>query len=222
MSRGPLPQQNRSQGVNYPPNYNYNQPRDNYRTYQQQNRRDQPLAALEEEYCDEHFVAELEQNARDEQSFRPRSRSQPQSVTDEPQTNVEILSKDSVFFCKQTPQVTEHLHIKGLTPSVPSLSPKNQDRSGTQGHQNGTTIRAPPSVQSPTAEITQEHSSTSVDAQAELKSFLASVLDLFKQLQDENTQRSTEDSRTQAQPVSAQLTPEPAEFTQLPKVTLLC
>ena len=222
VSRGPLPHQNRSQGVNYPPNYNYNQPRDNYRTYQQQNRRDQPLAALEEEYCDEHFVAELEQNARDEQSFRPRSRSQPQSVTDEPQTNVEILSKDSVFFCKQKPEVAEHLHIKGLTPSVPSLSPKNQDRSGTQGHQNGTTIRAPPSVQSPTAEITQEHSSTSVDAQAELKSFLASVLDLFKQLQDENTQRSTEDSRTQAQPVSAQLTPEPAEFTQLPKVTLLC
>ena len=162
-------------------------------------------------------MAELEQNARDEQSFRPRSRSQPQSVRDEPQTNVEILSKDSVFFCKQKPQVAEHLHIKGLTPSVPSLSPKNQDRSGTQGYQNGTTIRAPPSVQSPTAEITQEHSSTSVDAQAELKSFLASVLD-----QDENTQRSTEDSRTQAQPVSAQLTPEPAEFTQLPKVTLLC
>jgi len=103
------------------------------------------------------------------------------------------------------------LHIKGLTPSVPSLSPKNQDQSGTQGYQNGTTTRAPPSALSPTAEITQEHSSTSVDAEAELKSFLASVLDLFKQLQDENTQRSTEDSRTQAQPVSAQLTPEPAE-----------
>ena len=182
--------------MNYPPNYNYNQPRDNYRTYQQQNRQDQPLAAHEEEYCDEHFLAELEQNARDEQSFRPRSRSQPQSVTYEPQTNVEILSKDSVFFCKQKPEVAEHLHIKGLTPSIPSLSPKNQDRSGTQGYQNGTTTRAPPSVQSPTAEITQEHSSTSVDAQAELKSFLASVLDLFKQLQDENTQRSTEDSRT--------------------------
>jgi len=72
-SRTPLPQQNRSPGVNYPPNYNYNQPRDNYRTYQQQNRRDQPLAALEEEYFDEHFVAELEQNTKSEQRFRPRS-----------------------------------------------------------------------------------------------------------------------------------------------------
>ena len=80
--RGPLPQQNRSQGVNYTPNYNYNQPRDNYRTYQQQNRRDQPLAALEEEYYDEHFVAELEQNVRDEQSFRPRLRSQPETFSD--------------------------------------------------------------------------------------------------------------------------------------------
>ena len=80
--RGPLPQQNRSQGVNYPPNYNYNQPRDNYRTYQQQNRRDQPLAALEEDYYDEHFVAELEQNVRDEQSFRPRPRSEPETFSD--------------------------------------------------------------------------------------------------------------------------------------------
>ena len=109
--RGPLPQQNRSQGVNYPPNYNYNQPRDNYRTYQQQNRRDQPLAALEEEYYDEHFVAELEQNVRDEQSFRPRPRSQPETFTDEQQTSVEIISKDSVFFCKQKPEGAEHLHI---------------------------------------------------------------------------------------------------------------
>ena len=57
----------------------------------------------------------------------------------------------------------------------------------------------------------REHSSTFEDAQAELKSFVASVLDLFKQLHDENTQGSTEDSRTQVQPVSAQLKPEPAE-----------
>ena len=35
-SIAPLLQQNRSQGVNYPPNYNQNQPRDNYCTYQQQ------------------------------------------------------------------------------------------------------------------------------------------------------------------------------------------
>ena len=196
--RGPLPQQNRSQGVNYPPNYNYNQPRDNYRTYQQQNRRDQPLAALEEEYYDEHFVAELEQNVRDEQSFRPRPRSQPETFTDEQQTSVEIISKDSVFFCKQKPEVAEHLHIKGLTPSVPLLSPNNQDQRGTQCSQNGTTTRAPPSAPSPTAEITQERSSTSVDAQEELKSFLASVLDLFKQLQDGNTQGPTEGSSTQA------------------------
>ena len=197
--------------MNYPPNYNYNQPRDNYRTYQQQNRRDQPLAALEEEYYDEHFVAELEQNVRDEQSFRPRPRSQPETFTDEQQTSVEIISKDSVFFCKQKPEVAEHLHIKGLTPSVPLLSPSNQDQSGTQCFQNGTTTRAPPSPPSPTAEITQERSSTSVDAQEELKSFLASVLDLFKQLQDGNTQGPTECSRTQAQPVLAQLKPDPAE-----------
>ena len=209
--RGPLPQQNRSQGVNYPPNYNYNQPRDNYRTYQQQNRRDRPLAALEEEYYDEHFVAELEQNVRDEQSFRPRPRSQPETFTDEQQTSVEIISKDSVFFCKQKPEGAEHLHIKGLTPSVPLLSPSDQDQSGTQCSQNGTTTRAPPSPPSPTAEITQERSSTSVDAQEELKSFLASVLDLFKQLQDGNTQGPTKGSRTQAQPVLAQLKPDPAE-----------
>ena len=197
--------------MNYPPNYNYNQPRDNYRTYQQQNRRDQPLAALEEEYYDEHFVAELEQNAKDEQSFCPRSTSQPQTFTDERQTSVEVISKDSVSFCKQKPEVAEHLHITGLTPSVPSLSPNKPDQSGAQCSQNDTTTHAPPSNQSPTAEITQEHSSTSEDAQAELKSFLASVLDLFKQLHDENTQGSTEDSRTQVQPVSAQLKPEPAE-----------
>ena len=103
------------------------------------------------------------------------------------------------------------MHIKGLTPSVPLLSPSNQDQSGTQCFQNGTTTRAPPSPPSPTAEITQERSSTSVDAQEELKSFLASVLDLFKQLQDGNTQGPTEGSRTQAQPVLAQLKPDPAE-----------
>lgn len=59
--------------------------------------------------------------------------------------------------------------------------------------------------------ITQERASTSVDAQEELKSFVASVLDLFKQLQDGNTQGPTEGSRTQAQPVLAQLKPDPAE-----------
>ena len=91
------------------------------------------------------------------------------------------------------------------------MSPNKPDQSGAQCSQNGTTTRAPPSNLSPTAEITQEHSSTFEDAQAELKSFLASVLDLFKQLHDENTQGSTEDSRTQVQPVSAQLKPEPAE-----------
>ena len=154
------------------------------------------MAALEEEYYDEHFVAELEQNAKDEQSFRPRSRSQPQTFTDERQTSVEIISKDSVFFCKQKPEVAVCLHITGLTPSVPSLSPNKPDQSRAQCSQNGTTTRAPPSGLSPTAEITQEHSSTSEDAQAELKSFFASVLDLFKQLQDVNTQGSTEDSRT--------------------------
>ena len=103
------------------------------------------------------------------------------------------------------------MHIKGLTPSVPLLSPSNQDQSGTQCFQNGTTTRAPPSPPSPTAEITQERSSTSVDAQEELKSFLASVLDLFKQLQDGNTQGPTEGSRTQAQPVLAQSKPDPAK-----------
>ena len=76
------------------------------------NRRDQPLAALEEEYYDEHFVAELEQNVRDEQSFRPRPRSQPETFTDEQQTSVEIISKDSVFFCKQKPEVAVCLHIR--------------------------------------------------------------------------------------------------------------
>lgn len=209
--RGPPPQQKRSQGVNYPPNYNYNQPRDNYRTYQQQNRRDQPLDALEEEYYDEHFVAELEQNVRDEQNFRPRSRSQPETFTGEQQTSVEIISKDSVFFCKQKTEVAEHLHFKGLTPSVPLLSPNNQDQSGTHCSQNGTTTRAPPSAPSPTTEITQERASTSVDAKEELKSFLASVLDLFKQLQDGNTQGPTEGSRTQAPPVLAQLKPDTVE-----------
>ena len=91
------------------------------------------------------------------------------------------------------------------------MSPNNQDQSGTQCSQNGTTTRAPPSAPSPTAEITQERASTSVDAQEELKSFVASVLDLFKQLQDGNTQGPTEGSRTQAQPVLAQLKPDPAE-----------
>lgn len=100
--RGSLPQQNRSRGRKYQPNYNYNQPWDNYLHNPQQDRRDQPLAVPEEEYYDEHFVAELEQNLRDEQTFHPQSKSQPKNLPDKPQTEaLKLFRKTPLSFAKK-------------------------------------------------------------------------------------------------------------------------
>ena len=117
--RGSLPQQNRSQGGKYQPNYNYNQPWDNYRHNPQQDRRDQPLAALEEEYYDEHFVAELEQNLRDEQSFHPQSKSQPQNLPDEPQTEaLKLFPKIPLSYANKSPNSLKIYILKNWQPLV--------------------------------------------------------------------------------------------------------
>ena len=70
--RAQLPQQNRSPGSNYSNNNHNNLPRDNYRNFQQQGRRDQPLAALDEDLYDEDFVAPIRQYGEEHPCY-PRS-----------------------------------------------------------------------------------------------------------------------------------------------------
>ena len=70
--RAQLPQQNRSHGSNYSYINHYNLPRDNNRNFQQQGRRDQPLAALDEDLCHEDFVAPIRQYGEEHPCY-PRS-----------------------------------------------------------------------------------------------------------------------------------------------------
>lgn len=117
--RGSLPQQNRSQGGKYQPNYNYNQPWDNYLHNPQQDRRDQPLAVLEEEYYDEHFVAELEQNLKRRTNF-PSAVKVTAKKPSRQTTNcgVKIISKDSVVFCKKSPNSLKIYILKNWQPLI--------------------------------------------------------------------------------------------------------
>ena len=105
--RSQIQPQQRTHRPNYSEDPGYNQPRDNYRSFPQQNRRDERLAVLDENWYDDEFVAQFRQTLP-EQGYSGSVLEYQRASTQ--QENVEILSNDTVVFSKRRSQDAVKLH----------------------------------------------------------------------------------------------------------------
>ena len=119
--RSQIQPQQGTQRPNYSENPRYNQPRENYQSFPQQNRRDQRLAVLDEDWYDDEFVAQFRQG-RSEQAYSDFNPEHRRASIE--QENVEILSNDTVMFSSQRSQNGVNLR-QDLTPPRPRMLPSN-------------------------------------------------------------------------------------------------
>ena len=112
----------------YSENPRYNQPREDYRSFPQLNRRDQGLAVLSESWYDGEFVAQFKRSRSKHAYSSPNSEHQLASTKQE---KVEILSNDTVRFSRQRSHNTVNFH-QNLTRPRSLMFPSNDGVVGAQ------------------------------------------------------------------------------------------
>ena len=175
----PFPQESYpARRSNYQPYSSYNQQRDNYRNLPQQNRRELNLAALDEHLANEGFVAELERNTSNRVSTDSQEPFHKKGKIMQ-NTSVNTYSSEAVMFSKQMSRNSENLHRR-LTPRCPPPF------SG-KGKQTFQYVKPPAKRETqphlghlPEPARTPENNVENI--QEEIKSYLSSALQLFRQL----------------------------------------
>ncbi|KAL9960522.1 hypothetical protein ACROYT_G033994 [Oculina patagonica] len=201
--------QQRSQGPSYSGSPGYNQPRDNYRSFPSQNRRDQRLAVLDEGWYDEDFVAQFTQSPFEHASSETDLEQQQAS---EPQENVELRSNGTVVFSKQRPQNAMNLH-KGSTLQQSLTSPSTYAAIRSQSLSAQSEVKQPPlpgifcfssgsaNNQVPPDTISADQTPANVNTNSLLESILHAIQDLNSNqtqspsLKDSPTQAITDDGK---------------------------